>query len=1163
MKWMTLVVVVVGLLVSNSVRATEPWDPDGDDLKFRVTFDNNPTSTTTIADDYFSDTPQHTGTLTDYNAVNHVVWRADGRIGGCADFNHMNDKQLYYWPDPNIHFGGSDPNWGGAPNDCRVWVDPDGAGSAVLRFGNNAVKRSWAFWFNDVDCNEAGKPYATTTPGKISFKTLRDSVLIRHQHPTDSGPLFWDICIKNSKLQFRNFKTGARMAMETATDLNSLGVKPMEWHHAVVVIDRTTGTTSQIYLDGLAVPVVYGALPSGVISGNINPYGDPCPLYIGANGSTQLPWAREGDFDGMLDDIRVYHKALSPTEVSILYQTDYNDNNPIATNPFPGSKEISIATGLEWIPAENGGLTAQEVFFGKVSGAMVSVATGDQTLNAVSNALLGGDMWLDTEYQWQIVSTIDDEERDGLVWKFTTESGIPVNPSPADDAEKIMDGRVNLSWTAPNADSTAVYFSTNEALVTAKSGTVLAPDIDVTDSNIAVTAPTPGATYYWRVVGAYPHGLSRDSAVWSFRAAAYPIVFNTSGTGEEYYYPYGSTTHETIPARSCKVRGPGGWSAPITGTYIDSAGAVVVPFDSNFIYNDLYDIIVIPEYQPGNDATAVPTSLVIDVNGDFSFDGTMDISGDDAPGDRNLSPAARCGGHRGPRKEPVPGVATPEIVDSSTAFVYYTSPMEFETRYGTQQGHNYYPPTRSSSGTGANPKGGYGVFGEGTGPTPPYKNSGGAGYGGKGGDSGRGYQHGIFGGGIPYGDKEVPVPFGGSASSWSQTAPGNAGGGGVEIDARHRDANGVGNVTLGPHARIYADGGTTPYIPQYPSGGGSGGSVKIVAEHDVVIDGYISVDGGKGGDGNEKGNNTGGGGGGGRVAIFYGNGDKPDANHITANGGARGVIKSSSSYPLDNDRGLSEVGGNGTIYIKKFTDTEGGSPRRASAPTPRNYTSDSRVNDSNMFLVYAPTAGTSIALKWYSGLNTKCNKTTADACDYVYCRADSPPVIPGDLVGTWTSATRGQHSVTKSVDPDKTYYWKVRTITQVGVVPPETVDSNVWTFKTVGWRCQAPSWDVGKLDVNSLWTTGKASINSDKAGWPAWDKNRDCVVNDLDFWEFAKNWNSIERGGGGQSGNDYNIDISELDMYTSEWITCRARTNSGCLGWPVTPDWIPASDAPL
>ena len=61
--------------------------------------------------------------------------------------------------------------------------------------------------------------------------------------------------------------------------------------------------------------------------------------------------------------------------------------------------------------------------------------------------------------------------------------------------------------------------------------------------------------------------------------------------------------------------------------------------------------------------TTIPTPMIINVNGNFYFDGIMNISGDDGQSrDEMASPKARCGGHRGPRKEPTPGEPSAEIV---------------------------------------------------------------------------------------------------------------------------------------------------------------------------------------------------------------------------------------------------------------------------------------------------------------------------------------------------------------------------------------------------------------------------------------------------------------------------------------------------------------------
>ena len=432
--------------------------------------------------------------------------------------------------------------------------------------------------------------------------------------------------------------------------------------------------------------------------------------------------------------------------------------------------------------------------------------------------------------------------------------------------------------------------------------------------------------------------------------------------------------------------------------------------------------------------------------------------------------------------------------------------------------------------------------------TAPYKDSGGGGYGGMGGDSGRGFIHGIFTGGSCYGNQEVPIPFGGSASSWAQTAPGNAGGGGVEIDV-------TGSVNLRKKGKILANGGTKPYICQYPAGGGSGGSVKIVANNNVTIDGLISVNGGDGGDGTEKGNNTGGGGAGGRIAIFYGgtcnrDGNPADAN-VSAKGGVGGVVVNSPTYPWHNDMGLATDGENGTIYIK---DSDVVSRRKASAPTPKN----------GERLVYAPVTDTNLTLKWYSGYNYNTAHTAIDACDVVYFGITHCPTTQ---VGRKILATRGQHSATTDVNvsPSDTtiYYWRVQTV-GTGI----DVNNGEWTFRAVGWHCGEPNWEgpnTVKLDYNEPWmpvpNNQHSSVNALRAGWPTWDVDGDCAVTDRDLWFFGKYWEE------NKGGIDYKFDDNNLYHYVVEWMTCRGRTNSGCCvsgcgggspkGWPLTPDWIP------
>jgi hypothetical protein len=93
------------------------------------------------------------------------------------------------------------------------------------------------------------------------------------------------------------------------------------WHLATAVVDRTAGTL-QVYVDGLAQPLTQGAGTCGTVSGTSLSLAG-CTLL---NATTADPFSigsyngNEEYFEGALDDVRVYRRALSATEVSALLQ---------------------------------------------------------------------------------------------------------------------------------------------------------------------------------------------------------------------------------------------------------------------------------------------------------------------------------------------------------------------------------------------------------------------------------------------------------------------------------------------------------------------------------------------------------------------------------------------------------------------------------------------------------------------------------------------------------------------------------------------------------------------------------------------------------------------------------------------------------------------------
>jgi hypothetical protein len=983
-------------LVSTSAWAI--WDPDADpNLRFNMNFQdyNNATHKTTDAKAGL------VGTLTDYNTADPNVFGGISKagLGFDANFAEIHDKG------PGAGVESDVPT----PNDCRLKVPaPSLPAPSPFDLGWVANKHTWTFWFNVPDIGG--------TIIRHAYKNLQE---------VDYEDKVWEIRIISGKLQFYHKNNSLRM--ETASTLSELGVTVNTWHHAAVVIDRTncietsvptTQLSAKIYVDGLEVPIIvtFYSTANMLVDG----FRDS-PLWIGAG-------ARE--FDGMLDDVRLFDRVLTPLEVSILNQPD--NTVPRALLPIPGSSNVLRTTDVSWEPA-TGGVTAQKVYFGVDPNNLPLKKSGNGSLNTVTNADLGGPFPFNTKYYWYVKSTIGMVDSNGPRWSFTIETGKARNPSPADGEEDVNTVGADLSWTTTTAAKYTVYLSKDPNLVDACDVNVRITEANSVPHVNDVNTSSRGTVYYWRVDSNYTSAGVIKGDKWHFRTKSYELVFNTLDANTTY-------ADHAIPAYTCMLHSDG-WSTVTTGYFDSNCGVAVFNFDGGFNYDSRYDIIVVPEYR-ATDVNSVifPTPLAIHVTGDFLYDGRVQIAGDDITSTTQLVTFARSGGFGGPKNNQDTSVFhNNHPVTITDYWTLASMPVGNHGRFGliTSRKDIFIPKDLAKS-----------VFGPGQPVGPPYKGGGGGGSGGVGGDSGRGYYFGIFSGGPSYGDKEVPVPFGGSSGGWGggDSPGGAAGGGGIEIVA-------TGDVVLDSNSQIKAfGGGQLCDASGYPAGGGGGGCVRIIAGGSVTNKGTINVNGGKGGDGSGQGNNTGGGGGGGRVAIFYGS-DYSNTGIITANGGAKGTYAGT---------GLAQDGQNGTIFVTN------GSPMKASAPTPAD-------GDE---MVYCNPDPCIIKLKWYSGYDS-----TDSATDEVFCDTNPTPTTSRGSV----SATRGQHDVNMTVSSGNTYYWKV--------VTDGTVSSDTWFFKTVSWQCPFA-------------ISGAAP----HVGGPEWDSNHNCVLDFEDFGYFVEGWLNTEFG---------------------------------------------------
>jgi hypothetical protein len=1021
-------------LVSSSAWAI--WNPDTDSYQlFNMDFETYDNAAHTATDANAS----IVGTVIDYNTTYPNLFGEDTNkagLGHDANFTEMHDES----PGKGIPEG----------NDAKLTVPPT---SGRFNLGLEADKHTWTFWFN--------VPRLEGTIIRHAYHDIEDE---------DFKDKWWEIRIVGHKLQFHHQNNSLRM--ETASPLNELGVDTNNWHHAAVVIDRTdseetivptTQLSTKIYIDGLEAPVIVTSLNTSAMRVD---YSAADPLWIGAG---------EREFDGLLDDVRLFKRVLDPLQVSILNQPD--NTIPIAYYPIPRFSNVAIATDVNWEPAP--GATVQKIYFGTDPCDLKLAATfNNGTSNKVLNADLNDacDIKRDTRYYWYVKSTIGGNDVNGPLWWFTAETGRAFNPSPYDGEEDVDVTDVNLSWTTTTAGTYSVYLSTDRSLVETNNIDCNA-GIGVSVSQVNdVNTSSRGAIYYWRVNTAYTAPPANiPGVIWSFRTKPYEIVFNTSGAQIIY-------KDQPIDPYHCEIHG-NGWeyvtTGALEGTKADGNALAVFNFNG-FDRDKRYDIVVIPQYGATDVNDIIfPTPLAIHVIGDscdFYFDGRVQLAGDDILTTGQDETFACSGGYGGPKHNQDISIF-PNADDHPATFSdYWTTYSEPTTPHRRLNspggaGKTLWVPTDLANST----------FGPGQPVDPPYKGGGGGGAGGAGGESGRGWEFGIFNAGGPaYGDKEVPIPFGGSSGGWGgdESPGGAAGGGGIEIVA-------TGNVTFDANSQIIATGGSQLCSPtNYPAGGGGGGSVKIIAGGSVTLKGSINVNGGKGGDGQKaNSNDVAGGGGGGRVAIFYVTTQSIDSNKITADGGERGLC-----YSTNPPMSLAQKGKNGTIFVTN------GSPKKASTPTPAN-------GDE---MVYCSSDPCTIKLKWYSGYG--------GGTDVVYFGTNANPA---DVCGT-VSATRGQHEVNVPVSPGNTYYWKVKT--------DGSVNSDVWSFKTVDWQCPLYNGD------------DPCHISG-----PEWDNNHDCVLNEKDFAFFAKDWqNPVYYPAMG---------LAALDRFAGEWLDCFNRTDNGCDNW--------------
>ena len=244
---------------------------------------------------------------------------------------------------------------------------------------NAANGMTWSVWF---------KYEGTFATGAF--------VLDQRENNVGYQPIYMGTGTNAGDLQFYSSNTANTNYFDT-------NLQADKWYHVAMVLG---GNTVSCYVNGSFV---------GSKSDTQYNFGTK-KLYIGARHSIA------SFFKGKIDDVRIYNRTLTLSEIAHLY------NSGAAYNPSPqdNAANVSINPTLTWSPGD---------YVQSVQGHLVYIGTSSNDVNNAdtssnlykgaydSNGYNPDTLLQNTTYYWRVDEVNDVNTWKGEVWKFTTQAG--------------------------------------------------------------------------------------------------------------------------------------------------------------------------------------------------------------------------------------------------------------------------------------------------------------------------------------------------------------------------------------------------------------------------------------------------------------------------------------------------------------------------------------------------------------------------------------------------------------------------------------------------------------------------------------------------------------------------------------------------------------------
>ena len=367
------------------------------------------------------------------------------------------------------------------------WTFDEGTGTVAADSsgnGNDGTLSGPVEWTPDGKIGGALKftgPYNfVRVPNSPSLNPTREITIAAWINPSWTGNnRILQKSTEGSDSQYRFLKEGGnniRLHLPPAANFEVTGHLPPngEWTHLAGTYDHSM------------IRIYFNATLIGETAFSDNMQTSDGPLFIGTKWS-QAPAGDE--FNGIMDDVRIYNRALSQSELAIL------GGDPKAHDPFPADRAVYEDTWatLTWAPGF--AASSHDVYMStNLDDVQYGTAEAFQGNLASPYLVVGfpGFLYPDglqqgTTYYWRVDEVNEanpDSPWKGNIWSFTVPPKKAWKPVPPNDA-RLVDQNTDLSWTAGwGAKLHTIYFGetfddVNNATRSDPLGTIVGQDLDV------------------------------------------------------------------------------------------------------------------------------------------------------------------------------------------------------------------------------------------------------------------------------------------------------------------------------------------------------------------------------------------------------------------------------------------------------------------------------------------------------------------------------------------------------------------------------------------------------------------------------------------------------------------------------------------------------------